>query len=206
MLPFTQSFVVLINESNTPRNIFIIEWNHYKISINAFITTSAQDLIRLHALIYQTDQLVASDDSKAIFRFKMIFFCIIPHQIFVIRFLCQGIGNSQLYSSEKFTGIFARGLSLVHKRYKGEIFSPKYMESFRHYRISRLQRSPKRVTFPQHIYHGLRQTILTFQVLCFYSFPENQTTALDQYIRNISGCTTKCSFTGLTLEVFCNFI
>ena len=63
-----------------------------------------------------------------------------------------------------------------------EMFSPKYMESFRHADSPELQEVLSVSHFPQHIYHSPRQTILTFQVLCFYIFLENQTTTPDQYI------------------------
>ena len=43
------------------------------------------------------------------------------------------------------------------------MFSPKYMESFRHVDFLELQEVLSVSRFPQHIYHSPRQTILTFQ-------------------------------------------
>lgn len=95
---------------------------------------------------------------------------------------CQALGNAHFPVLKNSPIVFWPEDYLCAQTDIRERFLPKYMESFRHADSPELQEVLSVSRFLQHIYHSLRQTILTFQVLCFYISPENQTTTLDQYI------------------------
>ena len=74
---------------------------------------------------------------------------------------CQALGNSHFSVLKNSPNVFLQEDYLCAQKDIREMFSPKYMESFRHADSPELQEVLSVSHFPQHIYHSLRQTILT---------------------------------------------
>ena len=86
---------------------------------------------------------------------------------------CQALGNAHFPVLKNSPIVFLPKDYLCAQKDIREMFSPKYMGSFRHADSLELQEVLSVSHFPQHIYHSPRQTILTFQVLCFYILTGN---------------------------------